>query len=163
MSACARWKCGGRPWTNDDMPQTQRLRIWVATAVACTVISLVYGGYSLRQITVTQTQIHRLVLLGPNGQPDTIMHQVVITRRDGKAIDVSVSGTASPEQLAQLIAAFTAGDITPVGWKVTEWTIAGGATIKVSTPPQPGETVEQTCVRHDAFVADFQTRFPPVG
>lgn len=144
------------------MARANTPRLWAATAVIVAAITIGYGTAILRTHEATRASVERLVLHGPGGQSDSIMHQVSLKRRDGRTAKVGVSGSATRTQLIDVIEAFNAGDADPEGWKVTSWTIEGGTTIKVSTPPEPGESKESLCARHDAFVADLQERFPPV-
>lgn len=144
------------------MRHIQHQRLWGATALACAAITVACSASMLLSTRHTQASIDRLILHGPGGHSASIMHHVSLGRRDGRSREVEVSGSASTAQLIQAIEAFSAGDEDPQGWKVTEWTIAGGTTIKVSTPPKPDETMAEHCARHDAFVEELQDRFPPV-
>lgn len=143
-------------------------RLWLATAIVCIAITVAFSVAILVSNHHTQgkiDRIDRIIVQGADANGiATVMHQVTLTRRDGTQVQLDVSGTATPEQVTDFMSTFFAGEDVPPTWKVTEWTIAGGGTIKVTTPPKPGEVPGGPvhCDRHDSFVAELQERFPPV-
>lgn len=88
------------------------------------------------------------------------MHYVNYTFR-GHTTTIDVAGSASASDVKAIIRGLTDGE-DPSDWKITSWTIAGGGTIKVSTPHDNGETEQEHCDRHDAFVEELQEEFPPI-
>lgn len=54
------------------------------------------------------------------------------------------------------------GELDDLTAKVTCWQWSGG-TITVTTPPEPGETEEEQCARHDAEVEYGMTAHPKTG
>ncbi len=139
---------------------------WALATLAVFAITITLGSVILKNQGHTIETVDRLILNGEgngNGH-EHIMHYTKLTRRDGSTASLEVSGAASVSNVKDIIRTFAAGGEDPPTWKVTEWTIAGGTTIKVSTPPLDGETPlgEAHCARHDAFVDELQEEFPPI-
>lgn len=128
--------------------------------LCCLVTVLAWFSITFNQ-NRTRRSVDRLIINGANATKQNTMHYVDFLHRKGQLTKIDVSGNASTADVKDLIQALV-DDEDPEGWKVTEWKIAGGGTIKVSTPKLDDETVEEQCARHDAFVAELQETFPPI-